>query len=382
VSPPRTIPYNPKTLKVSQGISFWLYFFGAQAQSSAPGHRHFPVNMSYYYIYLNEFWPWWKTHRGDWNAIPSSAPSADQRLAKAISPLLNSASSIQSLFRDLCNRNQVQEDRKHEDEPEAEEEFDWSSSPANPANPARGQPDQEPDYTAQANSSVLALQREPDFPSYTTFMRARKDPQFNDVKPRPKHFHCRCPTHAALMAKIELAKTNPREKEEYDMQMRVHHQECKFWRSLEAQLQNQAKDSPELGTVLSYDDTSAIGFPRMTNRPVKSMPNDRVMMTPLNLTNHGTGENVYFYDFKNKWVHGSDRMCTILYHVLHRIKTRPDEGLGNQDIGQKYSKKLYLMADNATPNKNNTLFSFLSELVMRGWYQEVQLLYGPVGPQR
>jgi len=37
------------------------------------------------------------------------------------------------------------------------------------------------------------------------------------------------------------------------------------------------------------------------------------------------------------------------------------------------------MADNYAENKNNTVFAFCSELILRGWFDEVQLLFGPVG---
>jgi hypothetical protein len=37
------------------------------------------------------------------------------------------------------------------------------------------------------------------------------------------------------------------------------------------------------------------------------------------------------------------------------------------------------MADNYNENKNNTVFAFCSELVMRGWFHTVELFYGPVG---
>jgi len=43
------------------------------------------------------------------------------------------------------------------------------------------------------------------------------------------------------------------------------------------------------------------------------------------------------------------------------------------------SKKLVLMADNCSENKNHSLFAFCSELVNRGWYDEIQMLFGPVG---
>jgi len=386
----RPLAYNPRTTKAIQATNFLRTFFGDQAQSSAPGHRYFPVNMSYYYIYMHIFWPWWKDDRGHWPVLLPRAPAANPELVVATSSgaTLTTPASIQNFLLQFCNdyESQLAEEEKFDDN---EGLFDWESGEPLSATTAEmatmatmatmAMDVSELDYTAEAEEAVRLLQREPGFPSYSTFVRALKDPQFNDVKPRPKHFHCRCPTHASLMAKIELAKHNPRERAEYDMLLRVHHQECKFWRNLESELQCQARTNPDKATVISYDDTSSMGFPRLTNRTVKNYPNDRVFMTPLNVTNHGTGENVYFYDFKNKWLHGADRMVTILYHVLYRIKTKPDAEATAHELGQKRCTTLYLMADNAGLNKNNTVLAFVSELVMRGWYQEVQMLFGPVG---
>ena len=75
---------------------------------------------------------------------------------------------------------------------------------------------------------------------------------------------------------------------------------------------------------MTRHDTSAMGFPRMTNRPVRNYPKDRVYLTPFNLTNHATGENIYIYNLKGKWQKGADRLCTILYTIISRIKTKDD----------------------------------------------------------
>lgn len=169
------------------------------------------------------------------------------------------------------------------------------------------------------------------------------------------------------------------QRELFNEQLKAHHFEVKHWRRLETMLQLQAQTHPEEVIVLSYDDTSAMGFPRMTNRPIKSMPNDRVYMTPFNLTNHGTGENIYIYDFKHKWRHGADRLCTNLYFVLSRIKFKNPESSTRTEKTQRLTRKLVLMADNCTENKNNPLFQFLAELIMRGWFDDIELLFGPVG---
>jgi len=139
----------------------------------------------------------------------------------------------------------------------------------------------------------------------------------------------------------------------------------KYWRSLETELHNSARTNPERSIVLSYDDTEAMGFPR-TNRPIKNMANDKVYMVPLNLTNHGTRENIYAYDLKHKWKHNGDRMCTV------PIPDQEQAGRGghNGREGPKKSSQVIFAGCNAALNKNNTIFAYCSVgdegLVRRG----------------
>src|SRR5689334_17588097 len=44
-------------------------------------------------------------------------------------------------------------------------------------------------FSDKAMRAVKSLQRDIGFPSFSTFMRA----EFQDVKRREKHYHCRCP---------------------------------------------------------------------------------------------------------------------------------------------------------------------------------------------
>ena len=97
-------------------------------------------------------------------------------------------------------------------------------------------------------------------------------------------------------------------------------------------------------------------------------------MVPWNVTNHGTRENVYIYDMKHKWKHGADRLCSNLCTLITRIKTRPDSECSHKELLQKNSRKLVLMGDNCPENKSNMVFAFMAELVMRGWYNEIEML--------
>ena len=83
-----------------------------------------------------------------------------------------------------------------------------------------------------------------------------------------------------------------------------------------------AAHSPGEVVVLSYDDTSAFGLPRFSNRPIKSMTSERVNVVPFNLTNHGVNENFYFYTLKGQYKKGANRLCSTLLHVLRRLKEK------------------------------------------------------------
>src|SRR5207253_9886099 len=173
-----------------------------------------------------------------------------------------------------------------------------------------------------------------------------------------KNFHCRCATCAELQTRLRQASRSPAARATYEALLKQHHFEVKHWRALDDSMHTLAKLRPDAVTVLSYDDTGSFGFPRMTNRPYKNITAYRVYMTPFNITNHGTGENAYFYNVRDKWSKGANRICSIFFHVVRRIKTKPDAECSEIELQQKGSKKLVLMADNVSENKNNTLFDF------------------------
>jgi hypothetical protein len=49
------------------------------------------------------------------------------------------------------------------------------------------------------------------------------------------------------------------------------------------------------------------------------------------------------------------------------------------ELKQRNARKLITLADNAGDNKNNVLFAFCCELIWRGWYDEIEMYFGPVG---
>jgi hypothetical protein len=194
-------------------VAFWRSFFGEQAQTSGDGHRYFPVNLSCLHIYLNMYWPWWKDVTGQWpSAHRSQEPplGSDPELAKALARpnfVLETSDDVEALFQSIeesYGREQHSEDEKQkEDEDSPEEDHhdrrsdglsdgrSWELS-EEMQEVMNAHPDDDLLLEDRARRVLKELQRETGFPSYSTFMRARYDPQFKDVKRREKHFHCRC----------------------------------------------------------------------------------------------------------------------------------------------------------------------------------------------
>ena len=378
-SPPRMCGYKHKRSQYAICIAFWRYFFGEQTQTSGDGKRYYPCNLSAFYLFHNHFWPWWKDHCGEWSdQVSDLPPTANPHLlpVPVTESQCMSAESALHMFRMFCSEETKVDDNEEWDSHQLSDELQDLLDEDEELDQGMVE-----DFTweHEANLARKELQREAGLPSFSTFMRARYDPEFKDVKRREKHFHCRCPTHADLRSKMLQARRDPEKRMQLNELLKAHHSEVKHWRLLETSRHLLADSDPHLEILLSLDDTSPMGFPRMTNRPIKSVPNDRVYMTPFNLTNHGTGENIYIYDFKHKWRHGADRLCTNLYFVLARIKFKDPAHCTRNERAQRLTRKLTIMADNCPENKNNTLFQFLAELIMRNWFDEIELLFGPVG---
>lgn len=85
----------------------------------------------------------------------------------------------------------------------------------------------------------------------------------------------------------------------------------------------------------------------------------------------GRGQSTYVYTLKGRLSKGGNRWCTSILHHLLEIK--------NSRGPSARAKTLILIGDNYSENKSNVNLDFCSELVLRGWFEEVQLLFGPVG---
>jgi hypothetical protein len=67
---------------------------------------------------------------------------------------------------------------------------------------------------------------------------------------------------------------------------------------------------------------------------------------------------------------GGNRWCTQMWEILREVKKRSPANRARICV---------IIGDNCAENKNNINFAFVSEVVMAGWYDEVMLLFGPVG---
>ena len=92
---------------------------------------------------------------------------------------------------------------------------------------------------------------------------------------------------------------------------------------------------------------------------------------PQHLTNYSTGTRTYLYHPKEGGPKGANRLCTVLYHEIRRVKHGKHPA--------RFARNLYLVADNAADNKNNDVIGFCCELVSRKWFDSVEFAFGEVG---
>jgi len=219
------------------------------------------------------------------------------------------------------------------------------------------------------NKSKLPIDEKP---AQRTWINARQHEEFNDVQRRPKHFHCRCTTCNTLQERDLVSWKNADERGKHQRDKRLHYASVKAWRDLEQSLCAQARQDPGGTILLYYDDTEAFGFPHMTNRPFKNMPKSRFYVVPWLLMNKGVGTQEYIYMPKKKWSKGANRIITQLHAYISSIKSDPT------NIQHK-ARRLILIGDNYSENKNNTLLAWMSDLVANKWFDDVECLFGEVG---
>jgi hypothetical protein len=203
------------------------------------------------------------------------------------------------------------------------------------------------------------------------FMTARHDDAFADVKDRAKHYHARCQECSRLQGLRYRAFQSAYASEEFKKEWADHQEEKRGWRAFEEEVVLSGKHNPREEQVFWFDDTEAIGFPRCTNRPPKNLTQSRFKLIPFLIADLGRNKEYYVYTAKGRFKKGANRLCTTLLAAIRAAKRSKHES--------RFARKLTLIADNFSENKNNTLFAFLSDLVSRGWYDEILLVYGPPG---
>jgi hypothetical protein len=132
-----------------------------------------------------------------------------------------------------------------------------------------------------------------------------------------------------------------------------------------------SQHNPAEQTTLAYDDTESFGLPHFTKRDYKGLTSSRYEVIPFLIEDYGRNKRSYIYTSKGRFKKGGNRLCTELYYQLRAIKFSGTRAA--------HARKLVMIADNASENKNNTLLAFDHDLVYHGWYDEVIRLYGLVG---
>lgn len=90
------------------------------------------------------------------------------------------------------------------------------------------------------------------------------------------------------------------------------------------------------------------------------------------MINESTGRKYYNYHVKGVHKKGGNRWCTQM--LAHIVATK------SADHPAARARHAFTICDNLGDNKCNTVFAFCADLVWREWFDEFQLLYGPVGP--
>lgn len=225
-------------------------------------------------------------------------------------------------------------------------------------------------FTLQRDNDI-PVDELPWIPSFTTFVRARWDPDFESVTVRPRHYHSICKLCADLRKRKLQGFFDDDHKAVYQKMFELHERDKLGWRKIEGKREAEVRAPNSESVLLAYDDTSTIGCPRFGNRDIKNGPIARFQLVPFNICNYASGENAYVYTVQGRYLKGGNRLCTVLYHYLRKIKW------GSDDC--RHATTLYLHADNYSENKNNCIFCFCSELVLRGWFDKIIMEFGPVG---
>jgi hypothetical protein len=211
-----------------------------------------------------------------------------------------------------------------------------------------------------------------DVASFSTLRRARRDPQFDNVKEKIKHYHLKCDQCAYFSKAMSRGFTSRAEETEVNRLYVEHNLLHREWRRKEEKLMQEASHNPDRLTLIRCDDTEAVKFPHPGSRQWKGLSRSQGFeVIPWCVEDVSRGVREYVYTPKRLVPHGANRFCTLLHTVLQ----------ANRSCGTAAAeaRRLVIIVDNYGENRNYANFAFLSEIVLSGWYDSAELLFGPVG---
>jgi len=213
---------------------------------------------------------------------------------------------------------------------------------------------------------------EADRPRFQTWRNARDAEEFKDVKNRRQHLHSRCGECARLKTLLLKSFADGHQERLYQQQRRLHDEEVTQWRKLEEVLKAQAVSSPDSGLLICHDGTQALLLPRFTHRTIKNLDHTRFEVTPWLAMDYSAGLKDYIYSTTANTPKDANTLITQLHLVVRRAKS-------DYKHPRHRARKMTVIADSASENKNNILLCYCQDLVDNGWFDEIQLLFGPVG---
>jgi hypothetical protein len=87
---------------------------------------------------------------------------------------------------------------------------------------------------------------------------------------------------------------------------------------------------------------------------------------------HSLGRSDYIYSVKTSTPKDANTLLSQIHATIRRSKS-------SYDHPSYKARKLVCIADSAGENKNNTVLAYFTDLVDNGWFDVVELLFGPVG---
>jgi hypothetical protein len=209
-------------------------------------------------------------------------------------------------------------------------------------------------------------------PGFATWKLARFADDFKDVKNRAKHTHARCAECARLKELLLASFVSGAAELEYKQQRRMHDLEVHEWRKLEAVVKAMGVSSPEEELIVMHDGTSSLGLPRLSGRSIKNISPERFEVTPWLAMDYSAGLKDYLYTPTATTPKDANTLISQLHVIIRRAKS-------DYNHSRHKARKLTIVADSASENKNNVLFAYCTDMVDNGWFDEIILLFGPVG---